>query len=110
MGLLSAMVQPLRKPVMALLFIGAAIAIAWYVTTSRTASVIPPPDQEIRDVASRLAGHVEELAGRIGPRHAGRPAALDAAAGYVESRFSEYGYEVKRQYFQAAGTSVANLE
>ena len=92
------------------LILGAAIASAWYVMSGRASSALPAPGQDVRELAARLASHVQELAGRIGSRHAGRPSALEAAARYIEERFVEYHYQVERQPFQAAGTTVANIE
>ena len=73
-------------------------------------SALPAPDQDVRELAARLASHVQELAGRIGSRHAGNPGALEAAARYIEERFVEHQYQVERQPFQTAGTTVANIE
>lgn len=56
-----------------------------------------------------LAGHVERLAGQIGPRHVGRPAALAAAAALIEQELADFGYAVERQPFMAGGVAVANL-
>jgi Zn-dependent M28 family amino/carboxypeptidase len=92
------------------LLLGAAIASACYVWSARRRSELPPPDNSIRDLAGRLKPHVDALAGRIGPRHVGRPAALEAAARYIEEQFREHGYQVERQPFDAAGTTVANVE
>jgi Zn-dependent M28 family amino/carboxypeptidase len=64
----------------------------------------------MHELASRLAAHVQILAGRIGSRHAGRPAALSAAARYIEDQFVESGLPVERQPYDAAGTTVANIE
>lgn len=53
-----------------------------------------------------LRRHVDMLAGVIGPRHHGRPKALEAAAAYVER---ELGEGVRRETFRAGGMDVANL-
>ena len=95
---------------MAVLLLGAAIASAFYVWPLRTRSELPPPDAATRELADRLAAHVHVLAGGIGIRHAGRPAALEAAARYIEDRFLEHDYRVERQPFGTAGATVANLE
>lgn len=62
-----------------------------------------------RRIAERLRGHVDRLAGHIGPRHVGRPAAMEAAAAYIESELTALGDSVERQAYCAAGVEVANL-
>ena len=57
-----------------------------------------------------LIRHVEKLAGEIGERNVYRPAALDAAARYIESEFADIGYAVNRQTYLAQGVESANLE
>lgn len=61
------------------------------------------------DLPKRLKWHVDRLAGLIGPRHVGRPAALFAAATLIEREFTESGYTVGRQTYLAGGVEVANL-
>jgi hypothetical protein len=61
------------------------------------------------DLAKRLEQHVDRLAGLIGPRHVGHPAALAAAATLIEREFTESGYCVDRQTYLAHGVEVANL-
>jgi Peptidase family M28 len=61
------------------------------------------------ELAKRLNWHVDRLAGLIGPRHVGRPAALFAAATLIEREFAEAGYSVARQSYLAGGVEVANL-
>lgn len=57
-----------------------------------------------------LRGHVDALAGSIGERNVFRPAALAAAADYIEAAWRAQGYEVARQWFEARGVRCANLE
>jgi Zn-dependent M28 family amino/carboxypeptidase len=61
-------------------------------------------------LAERLKQHVQLLAGKIGERNVYRPAALDAAAHYIESELSGIGYAVRRQTYLAQGVESANLE
>lgn len=56
-----------------------------------------------------LRRHVDQLAGLIGPRHAGRPSALDAAASLVERQLAQSGYAVQRQPYMVKDVEVANL-
>jgi Zn-dependent M28 family amino/carboxypeptidase len=57
----------------------------------------------------RLRDHVRRLAGEIGPRGIFRPAALAAAADYIESEWRGQGYQVARQTYDAAGVACSNL-
>jgi Zn-dependent M28 family amino/carboxypeptidase len=61
------------------------------------------------DLIVNLQRHVDRLAGLIGPRHLGRPAAFDAAAGLVERELVAAGYTVERQTYPAQGRDVSNL-
>jgi Zn-dependent M28 family amino/carboxypeptidase len=60
--------------------------------------------------AERLRRHVEALAGDIGERHVGRPAALHAAEAYVAGELAAAGFAVARQAYIAEGVESANLE
>ena len=59
---------------------------------------------------SRLRRSVEVLAGEIGERHVGRPAALHAAESYIAGALAELGFEVSRQTYVAQGVASSNLE
>jgi Zn-dependent M28 family amino/carboxypeptidase len=61
-------------------------------------------------LVNSLIRHVERLAGEIGERNVYRPAALDAAARYIESEFAGIGHAVNRQTYLAQGVECANLE
>lgn len=74
----------------------------------------PTLDEALRrEIAStlqpRLLGHVEALAGRIGERHLGRPAALAAAAAYVGDALAAAGLAVREEPVEAGGRWAANL-
>jgi Zn-dependent M28 family amino/carboxypeptidase len=60
-------------------------------------------------LVANLTRHVDRLAGLIGPRHLGRPAALAAAAVLVERELANAGYSVARETYQASGQQVANI-
>jgi Zn-dependent M28 family amino/carboxypeptidase len=62
------------------------------------------------DLAGRLQGHVEMLAGTIGERNVYRPEALAAARDYIEATWRSQGYQVSSQEYQAEGVTCANLE
>src|SRR5215213_3918100 len=90
--------------------LGLTIASVGYMWSGHQPADLPSPSAEIDDIALRLATHVQALAGTIGPRHAHRPQALDAAARYVEEALLQHQYVVERQPFRAAGTTVSNIE
>jgi hypothetical protein len=71
---------------------------------------LPPLGEAETAARGRLEGHVRALAGRIGERHLGRPAALEAAAGHLETVLRQAGLEVRRQEVVVGGRSVHNLE
>jgi len=58
----------------------------------------------------RLRMHVEQLAGRIGERNIFHPAALDAAASYIEQEWVQQGYAVERLPYDVSGIRCLNLE
>jgi Zn-dependent M28 family amino/carboxypeptidase len=62
------------------------------------------------DLAQRLQGHVEMLAGTIGERIVYKPTALAAARDYIEATWRAQGYQVSAQEYQAEGVTCANLE
>lgn len=59
---------------------------------------------------AHLHGHVQRLAGVIGERNVFRPAALHAAAAYIEEVWRRQGYTVRRQAYGVRGVESANLE
>lgn len=61
-------------------------------------------------LAERLRHHVTVLALDIGERHTGRPAALSAAAGYIEKALVTVAGPVRQQSYEAEGIACANLE
>jgi Zn-dependent M28 family amino/carboxypeptidase len=58
----------------------------------------------------RLHEHVQALAGSIGERHLGRPAALREAAAYIEGALAAAGLSASSQEFRAGGQAVRNLD
>lgn len=59
---------------------------------------------------ARLVQHVMTLAGKIGERNVYHPAALDAAARYIESELASAGHAVHRQTYVVRGVESSNLE
>lgn len=68
-----------------------------------------PASDELSQLVERLRLHVDRLAGLIGPRHPGKPVALNAAATYIESELSGLGYQVRRETYDVEKEEVANL-
>ncbi len=106
--------RPLVTALVVLAIVAAAAAAFWALTIrmpgrSYAGPLAPltPAEEESR---ARLEAHVVELAGRIGERHYRRPAALAAAAAYVERELAAIGYEVVSQPFAAGGQTFRNLE
>lgn len=94
--------------------LGLVVLVAGCVTTRMPGQThqgaLAPPTAEDADVAAELRRHVQKLAGDIGERNARRPAALEAAAAYIEAEMRAYGYAVGAQPFTAKGITVRNLD
>jgi hypothetical protein len=71
---------------------------------------LPPLTPEEAGLRDRLAAHVRKLAAEIGERNVENPAALAAAAKYLEQALKDMGYAVATQPFEAAGVTVRNIE
>jgi Zn-dependent M28 family amino/carboxypeptidase len=54
--------------------------------------------------------HVEQLAGKMGERNIFCPAALQAAASYIEHEWEQQGYAVRRLAYDVSGVRCLNLE
>lgn len=57
-----------------------------------------------------MRAHVQSLAGDIGERHVGRPAALREAARYLRETFVGSGFDVSAQAYETRGLRCENLE
>jgi acetylornithine deacetylase/succinyl-diaminopimelate desuccinylase-like protein len=64
----------------------------------------------VSDLAAALQRHVNILAGNIGERDVFRPAALHAAADYIERQWAMRDCAVKHQYYPVRGVECANIE
>ncbi|WP_298209457.1 M28 family peptidase [Acidovorax sp.] len=69
---------------------------------------LPAATAEQQALAQQLRQHVTVIAAQ--EHNARHPAALEAAAVYLESELVSYGYQVRREEFQASGVAVRNLE
>jgi len=71
---------------------------------------LPPLSAEQTALRDELRRHVEKLAGGIGERNAGyRPKSLAAAADYAEGVFTNAGFKVERQTYEAEREQCHNL-
>jgi hypothetical protein len=70
---------------------------------------LPASDAALDAAADRLRQHVMALAGEIGERHVGRPAALAAAAEHIAQSWAAQGYRVERQGYTAFEVACENL-
>lgn len=60
-------------------------------------------------IEANLRTHVDRLAGLIGVRSLKKPKSIQATIGYIESVWSEIGYEIERESFDALGDEATNL-
>jgi len=70
---------------------------------------LPPLSGEQALIRDNLRKHVSMLAGTIGRRNIYSPKRLSAAAGYIKKCFTEAGYSVTEQKFDAEDNQVSNL-
>jgi len=71
---------------------------------------LPAATAEETRLATNLRLHVDALATDIGPRHMGRPDALEAAAQYIESQWRALGHSPERRSYTTRQQTVHNLE
>ena len=93
--------------------VGGLGLVALYMTSmpgESHAGPLPELSDEERRFRENLKRHVAVLGREIGERNVWHPAALNAAAAYIKQSFTEFGFEVGEQSFQAEGQAVANLE
>ncbi len=64
----------------------------------------------MRELATRLEGHVRMLAESIGERNVFRPGTLARAEDYIAHQFEAMGYELARQTYELQGVPCSNLE
>ncbi len=85
---------------------------AWMVAMPGAPHKGPRPAMTAAEVAlePRLRGHVEVLAGEIGPRNVVDLGGLRAAEAYIDGVWRGQGHEVLRQTFLAQHLEVSNLE
>jgi Zn-dependent M28 family amino/carboxypeptidase len=64
---------------------------------------------DCEQIETNLRLHVDRLAGLIGPRTLQKPKSIQATIGYIEAQWSEMGYVVEREGFDALGDEAFNL-
>ena len=64
----------------------------------------------LRDLRERLYGHVFFLAGKVGERHVGCPAALYAAGSYIAQCLERYGLKTRSVGYSVGGVHCENVE
>ncbi len=62
-----------------------------------------PPTREL------LAGHVDFLAGQIGPRILAKPQSIEATVEYLRGQWEKMGYEVREEGYQSSDGPAKNL-
>lgn len=72
--------------------------------------VLPPLTDEQRTLEEELRAYVHHLAGRIGERNLFRYKQLVAAATYIGTTLTSFGYKVRRHSYQVSGRTCENLE
>ena len=69
-----------------------------------------PPAPELGPLAAELRGHVEALAGEIGPRSLDDPPGMRAAVAWLETTFRGLGYEPRLQAVPQGARQAYNVE
>lgn len=96
--------------ILVLLIAAVWIALLWSTHTPGTSfrGSLPPATESETTLAARLRRHVETIAAT--ERNVGEnPAALEAAAVYLERELQRLGYQVESQRYQADSQTVRNL-
>ncbi|MGE0630146.1 MAG: M28 family peptidase [Hyphomicrobiaceae bacterium] len=91
--------------------VGGVAAGGWYmlaVPGRSWSGPAPPLTDDERDLAGRLERHVRAIASE--PHNTRHPAALEAAANYIEREVASFGYRVGRQEFNVDGINVRNID
>jgi hypothetical protein len=70
---------------------------------------LPPLSLQQTTLRDELRRHIEKLGGEIGERNVYQQRRLQAAAEYVEGRFTNAGFTVTRQSFKTMGEDCHNL-
>lgn len=86
------------------------LILLWMTATPGTSYTgpLPPLAPEQQTLAQRLRTHITAIASE--PHNTGHPQALERAAAYIERHLAGMGYTVHRQWFDADGHRVRNME
>lgn len=60
-------------------------------------------------IEANLRLHVDRLAGLVGARTLKKPKSITATIGYIEGQWSNMGYEIERESYDALGDEATNL-
>lgn len=71
---------------------------------------LPPLSEAHTQITEELGFDIQKLAGEIGERNLMQYDEFVAAAHYIESELSQFGYRVQRQSFEVSGKECYNLE
>jgi Zn-dependent M28 family amino/carboxypeptidase len=66
-------------------------------------------DPDHLQIEANLRLHVDRLAGLIGPRYLAKPKSIEATTGYIENQWSDMGFSVERETYDALGADASNL-
>src|SRR5262245_54092941 len=94
-----------------ILFAAVLVWLFWFMVATPGEShrgALPEASEDDKRLAEALRKHIETIAGR--EHNQFKPAELEAAARYLESTLSGWGFSVQKQNFQASRGEVRNLE
>lgn len=93
-----------------LVFTTPVLVLLWMTATpgQSFAGSLPPLTPDQRQLSTRLHDHIVAIASE--PHNIGHLQALDHSARYIEQQLAGMGYSVHRQWFEADGKRVRNIE
>lgn len=96
----------------ALILIGASICVWLMISMPGKSFEGKPPQLTKLELATKenLTKNLEKLSIEIGERNVGNYNKLNDAAKFIESEFTDYGYDVASQYYDIEGVQFRNLE
>jgi hypothetical protein len=93
-----------------LIFTFPVLVLLWMTATPGQSynGPLPPLTSDQRQLSTRLHDHIVAIASE--PHNIGHPQALERSASYIERQLASMGYTVRRQWFEADGHQVRNIE
>jgi hypothetical protein len=112
------MIPPVRRLLFLLLIVFLSLAIAavvawWGMIRMPGKSFAGEPQPLTADeiaIREEMRGHVQKLAGEIGPRGLHRFHALQAAADYIAGAFVAAGFQPRREAYDVQGRACENID